>query len=121
MGGPYVRVLGRGLTPARAHGFGQLVQGAGSRLPVHAGVGDGLAVGELAGVEVLAPGDEERLEHHADDRAVALGDLSCDVGATSRWRSGSLFELSWEASTTTRWGRPLAASCASTSATSAAR
>src|SRR5829696_146928 len=64
-----------GLAPL-PHRRGEPVEGQDGVVPVHAGVGDRLAVDErLAGLEVLAPGDEERLHHHADDGAVARGEL----------------------------------------------
>ena len=81
-------------------------------LPVHARVGDRLAVDELlvGRSQVLAARDEERLQHHADDRAVAGGDLGGDRrAATSGWRSWSLPLLSCEASITTRSRQPAAA------------
>ena len=49
-------------------------------VPVHALVGDRLAVDErLAGAQRLAAGHQERLEHHADDRGAAVGHLRGDV------------------------------------------
>ena len=77
-------------------------------VPVHAGVGDRLAVDErLAGHELLGPGDEEGLEHHADDRAASRRPAAPAMSAaTSGWRSGSLPLLSCEASMITRSGRP---------------
>ena len=54
----------------------QAVEHLDGGLPVHAGVGDRLAVRERrAGVEVLASGDQEGLEHDADDGIAAVRDL----------------------------------------------
>src|SRR3954453_11846904 len=56
------------------------LQGRDGVVPVDAGVGDRLPVDELlAGDEVLPTLDQERLQHHADDRLVAVGHLVGDV------------------------------------------
>src|SRR5215211_1209000 len=68
-----------------ADGGRQLVDDPDSLLPRHAGVGDRLAVGEpTAGVQLLAPRGDGRLEHHADDRAVAAQQLLREVGDHGR-------------------------------------
>src|SRR4051794_7956077 len=65
---------------AGPHRAREPVEHADGRLPVHAGIGDRLAVGQRRGSgRLLAPADEEGLEHDADDRPVAAGDLLADL------------------------------------------
>src|SRR3954453_8938930 len=64
----------------RLHGRREPLQRRDGVLPVDAGIGDRLPVNELlAGNEVLPPLDQERLQHHADDRLVAVRHLVGDV------------------------------------------
>src|SRR4051794_34472069 len=64
---------------------GEAVEPVDRRLPVHAGVGDRLAVGQRVAVgDVLPAADEEGLEHDADDRAAAAGDLLADLRGDER-------------------------------------
>src|SRR5437660_6643327 len=72
-------------TSPSAHGRRQLPQHRHGPFPADARVGDRLPVDELLGIlQVLAAVRDERLDHHADDPALALrdlrGDLLCDGG-----------------------------------------
>src|SRR6185295_7080473 len=61
------------------HGGGQPLQQPHRGRPVHASVGDALAVDErLTGNEILSPADEVALDHHAADAPVARFDLLRD-------------------------------------------
>src|SRR4051795_3434064 len=64
----------------RLHRGSEPLQRRDGVLPVDTGVGDRLAVDQLlAGDEVLPPLDQERLQHHADDRLVPVRHLIGDV------------------------------------------
>lgn len=68
-----------------AHGGGELVEHRLGGGPVHAGVGDALAVGEWhAGFAVLAAFDEMALDHDAGDGFAASGELFAEGGADER-------------------------------------
>ncbi len=70
------------LPPARAHGLGEVFEHLLGGLPVDAGVGDALAVGECGWVvaEALVAGVEVALDHHGSDGLVTGGDLFGEVG-----------------------------------------
>ena len=91
---------GRPRPPAR--------RAAGGGVPAHAGVGDALAVDQVpAGGEVLAAGDQEALQHHADDAALAGRDLRADLARPpAAWRTWSLPLLPWLASIIRRRVQP---------------
>src|SRR3954452_5092281 len=73
---------GSACCPALAHGPGELVEHAESGVPGHAGVGDRLAVDEVAPVAKPLPAlGDERLQHHAHDRRVAARYLAAHVGS----------------------------------------
>src|SRR5205085_7691897 len=74
----------------RPHGRCELVQHVDSRTPVEAAIGDRLAIDELLAPEVLAAADQERLEHHPDDRAVAIADLPANLVPDDRLTRGIL-------------------------------
>ena len=78
---------GRRLRPggvAIADGSGQPLEHLDGLLPGDAAVGDRLSVAQLlTGTQVLAPGHEEGLDHHAGDRPVPGGDLRADLAATA--------------------------------------
>jgi hypothetical protein len=75
--GPAFTMLGHGA--AGADGGSEVAEDRHGHLPAQALVGDALADGEVAVVgELLAAGDEETLEHDADDTRFAGGDLVGD-------------------------------------------
>src|SRR5512145_2371738 len=75
----YAESLVRSLAPladARCEGIEQLDR----VVPAQAGVGNALSKSERAsGHEVLAAFAQVRFDHHADDAALAAGDLPADV------------------------------------------
>src|SRR5688572_18066938 len=76
----YAETLPLALAPC-PHCFGKALEQLDRIVPAEAGVGDALSEGErLAGLEVLAPFDQVRLHHDADDAPLAGGDLAADLG-----------------------------------------
>src|SRR3989440_7868683 len=78
-----IRISSGGFAPL-PNSRGEPVQGEDGALPVHACVGDRLAVDQRGvGFEVLPARHQERLHHHSDDRSVPsrdlIGDLGCDL------------------------------------------
>src|SRR5262249_17753857 len=72
--------LARFHQPALAHRVGEIAQERHAVLPADARVGQALAVGQrLAGNQILAPGLEVRLDHHAEDAVLPRGDLPADL------------------------------------------
>ena len=102
----------------RARAAGQPVEHVDGGVPVHARVGDRLAVRERR--RRRGPGGRRRGTTRASRRrSRALPPATCAAtsAATAGWRSWSLPLLSCEASITRRSGRPAARSFASASAT----
>ena len=65
-----------------AHRLRQLGEQSAGFVPADAGVGDALAVDQFAaGDELLRSGDQIAFKHHADDAAIAGGDLRGDIAA----------------------------------------
>ena len=98
---------------------GQLLQHLGGGVPVHAGVGDRLAVGERRagprGPGARRPGTTPASRRRS--RCCRPRPGAPTSAAAAGWRVWSLRLLSCEASITTRSGRPAARSCPSASST----
>ena len=73
-----------GFAPCASCG-GELLEQRVGLVPVDAGVGNALAVGErLTGNELLRAGNQIALEHHPDYVRIAPGNLGGDVSADNR-------------------------------------
>lgn len=76
---------GGGCGASGTHSLGQFCEQKPSFVPADAGIGDALAVDQLAaGNEFLRARDQIAFEHHADDAAISRGDLARDIAADSR-------------------------------------
>src|SRR5438128_2656973 len=78
--GPRPRAAALARRPAGAHGLREIGEDGHRHLPAHAGVGDALTVAKRGRVfQILSPVDQKALHHHAEDRALSVGDLLREI------------------------------------------